>query len=70
MTFMAAIVFSEYLILINLGSHFCVFLTNLHVTGLFLMDLFKDPILSSVIPMVTPTRCHRATGGNPVVGDC
>jgi len=34
MTFMAAIVFSEYLILINLGSHFCLFLTNLHVTGL------------------------------------
>ena len=31
----------------------------------FLMDLLKDPILSSVIPMVTPTRCHRATGGNP-----
>ena len=26
----------------------------------FLTDLFKDPFLSSVIPMVTPTRCHRA----------
>ena len=36
----------------------------------FLTDLFKDPFLSSVIPMVTPTRCHRANGGNPFVGDC
>ena len=36
----------------------------------FLTDLFKDPCLSSVIPMVTPTRCHRANGGNPCVGDC
>ena len=36
----------------------------------FLTDLFKDPFLSSVIPMVTPTRCHRTTGGNPFVGDC
>ena len=26
----------------------------------FLTDLFKDPFLSSVIPMVAPTRCHRA----------
>ena len=32
----------------------------------FLTDLFKDPFLSSVIPMVTPTRCHRANWGNPV----
>ena len=36
----------------------------------FLMDLFKDPILPSVILMVTPTRCHRATGGNPFQGEC
>ena len=35
-----------------------------------LTDLFKDPFLSSAIPMVTPTRCHRATGGNPFMGDC
>ena len=35
----------------------------------FLMDLLKDPILSSVIPMVTPTRCHRANGGNPIAGE-
>jgi len=33
MTFMAAIVFLEYLILINLGSDFCLFLSNLHVKG-------------------------------------
>ena len=31
MTFMAAIVFLEYLISINLGSDFCLFLSNLHV---------------------------------------
>ena len=34
------------------------------------MDLFKDPILSSVISMVTPTWCHGATWGNPFLGDC
>ena len=39
-------------------------------TTQFLTDLFKDPFLSSVIPMVTPTRCHRANWGNPFVGDC
>ena len=27
---------------------------------------YNDPFLSSVIPMVTPTRCHRANWGNPV----
>ena len=26
---------------------------------------YNDPFLSSVIPMVTPTRCHRANWGNP-----
>ena len=35
----------------------------------FLMDHLKDPILSSVIPMVTSARCHRANGGNPIVGE-
>ena len=46
------------------------FSSNLHVYRTqFLMDLFKDPVLSSVIPMVTPTRCHRAIGGNLVWGD-
>ena len=34
------------------------------------MDHFKDPILSSVIPMVAPTGCQRAIGGNPFVGEC
>ena len=32
-------------------------------------DQYKDPFLSSVIPMVAPTWCHRAIGGNPFVGD-
>ena len=27
---------------------------------------YNDPFLSSVIPMVTPTWCHRANWGNPV----
>ena len=38
----------------------------LHVTGLSSWWISSNtPIVSSVIPMVTPTRCHRATGGNP-----
>ena len=32
----------------------------------FLTDHYNDPSLSSVIPMVTPTRCRRANWGNPV----
>ena len=31
-------------------------------------DRYKDPFLSSVIPMVAQTWCHRAIGGNPNVG--
>ena len=31
---------------------------------------YNDPFLSSVIPMVTPTWCHRANWGNPVWGEC
>ena len=45
----------------HLRSQVFVFLTNLHVYRTqFLMDLFKDPILSSVISMVAPTCCHGA----------
>ena len=32
----------------------------------FPTDLLKDPVLSSVVSMVTPTWCHGATGGIPV----
>ena len=31
---------------------------------------YNDPFLSSVIPMVTPTWCHRANWGNPSWGQC
>ena len=42
----------------------------LHIKGLSSWWISsKNPILSSVISMVTPTWCHWATWGNPFAGD-
>ena len=33
-------------------------------------SLKRSNFVYSVIPMVAPTWCHRAIGGNPAVGEC
>ena len=53
------------------SSRIIVFLDSFaRLRAQFLMDQFKHPSLSSVIPMMAPTWCHRAIGGNPGVGEC
>ena len=72
---MAGLTFSEYLHLIrdvHLRNLMSVIVSNqIACEGVqFPTYHLKDPFLSSVIPVVTPTRCHRANGGNPIVGEC